>query len=378
MSPYDDVQVAWKTLSRDGHIGLSDAVRIVVAAANSGSGRRALAERLAGASNEILIDEDAFSYLRIGRDLPVPPGVQDNRADEYFRTRFYTGTRLSRTHHVETPRELLYFNFKVVMLTGTLDDVAGVREQMRGSGYDPVIARMWGSEKAIGIIMVNEFRDTTFGPYNEVIFMATVVPAASPESAKAVEYVNALSLQTPLDRGGTTYVFKLWLNELSAIDGGNDFLGTNKELGCFRFGDRSDGAREFRSWDRELKALVSGVVPGAISADAARAIEAAYRAAAASAGTDVPASSVTTIPVASRPDRDVGKPACKWSFAVDWRKTALAEVTPSQVGLRFGDAEWARRFGGFGFTPALSFYSPSGVGQIYRTAGGCPSISDGA
>ena len=28
------------------------------------------------------------------------------------------------------------------MLVGTLDDVAAVREQMRGSGYDPVVARM--------------------------------------------------------------------------------------------------------------------------------------------------------------------------------------------------------------------------------------------
>ena len=50
----------------------------------------------------------------------------------------------------------------------------------------------------------------------------------------------------------------------------------------------------------------------------------------------------------------------------------VQEVTPAQVGLRFGDSEWGRRFEGFGFTPALSFYSPSGVGQILQHIGDCP------
>jgi hypothetical protein len=101
------------------------------------------------------------------------------------------------------------------------------------------------------------------------------------------------------------------------------------------------------------------------------AVEAACMAAS-GAESAVPASTVTTIPVASRPDDAVGKPACKWFFAVDWRQKIVAEVTPSQVGLRFGESEWARRFGGFGFTPAVSFYSPSGVGQIFQNIGDCP------
>jgi hypothetical protein len=67
-----------------------------------------------------------------------------------------------------------------------------------------------------------------------------------------------------------------------------------------------------------------------------------------------------------------GKPACKWAFAADWRQTVVQEVAPSQVGLRFGESEWARRFEGFGFNPALSFYSPSGVGQILQHIGDCP------
>ena len=105
------------------------------------------------------------------------------------------------------------------MLIGTLDDLEAVRKQMRGSGFDPVVARVRGSEKAIGIVMVNEFRDSTFGPYNEVLFIAWAFPENSPVNVKAVDVVNAFSLQTPLDRGATTYVFKLWLNELSPIDG---------------------------------------------------------------------------------------------------------------------------------------------------------------
>lgn len=350
---------------------MSDAFQIVAAAANTDGGRRALAEILTD-DKVAIIDPDALSFLRISRDLPLPPGVEDNRADGYFRTRLYTGTRPSKTHRVNNPKEFLYFNFAIAMLSGTLDDVAGVRGQMRGSGYDPVVARMRGGEKAIGVVMVNDFRDTTFGPYNEVVFIAIAVPEDSPQHLKTVDYVNAFSLQIPLDRGGTTYVFKLWLNELGPIDGGNDYLGTNKELGCFRFEDRKDGTREFRSWDKDLKALVSGAVPRTVTVDGAKTAEAAYRVAAQRAGTAVPTSTATTISVASRPDEDFGKPAHKWAYAVDWRQTVLQEVTPSQVGLSFGESEWARRFEGFGFSPALSFYSPSGVGQIVQHIGDCP------
>jgi hypothetical protein len=367
VAAYDDVHGAWLEHSRDGHIGMSDAFRIVAAAANSDGGRQALGEILAREGNVAIIDPDALSYLRISRDLPLPLGVDDHRADAYFRTRLYTGTRLSKTHGVLNPREFLYFNYAIAMIVGTLDDASGVRAIMGGSGFEPVIVRMPdGRGKAIGTVMVNEFRDTTFGPYNEVVFFVTTVPSESPEHLKRIDYVNGFSLQLPLDRGATTYQLKLWLNELSPTDGGNDFLGTNKELGSFRFEDRANGTRAFRSWDKDVKALVSGVAPRTITVESAKNGETAYRYAAQRAGTSVPTSTVTTIPVASRPDKDVGKPAYRWTIAVDWRQIVLQEVTPRQVGLTFGESEWGKRFEGFGFTPALSFYSPSGVGEIIQ------------
>jgi hypothetical protein len=350
---------------------MSDAFRIVAAAANSDPGRLALAEILADEGQVAIIDGDALSYLRISRDLPLPPGVPDHRADAFFRHRFYTGSRLSITHRVTTPLELLYFDFAIVMVIGTLADAREVRERMKGSGYEPVVVRRsGGGEQAIGIVMVNEFRDTTFGPYNEVVFIAVAVPEEVPREAKVVDYVNAFSLQTALDRGATTFTFKLWLNELGPIDGGNDYLGTNKELGCFEFANRTDGRREFRSWDRHLTPVVSGMVPGAVTAAAPAAL-AAYTEAARHAGTAVPAGTTTTIPVASRPDGDSG-PATKWAFVVDWRHCALQEVTPAQVGLQFGENEWARTFDRMRFTPALSFYSPAGVGQITARIGDAP------
>lgn len=372
MSGYDDVQLAWARLSRDGHVGMSDAILIVAAVANGDDGRRALADILSRDENVAIVDPDALSYLRISRDLPLPPGVEDHRADAFFRTRAYTGTRLSRTHGVVNPREFLYFNFAIILLTGTLDDVAGVREQMRGSGYAPVTVRMPdGREKAIGIVMVNDFRDCTFGPYKEVIFMVTAVPEESRPILKVVEYVNAFSLQVPLDRGATTYVLKLWLNELGPIDGGNDYLGTNKAVGCFRFEDREDGKCEFRSWDNELKALVSGAVPRTVAPDVAKSVMVMYSAAAQHAGSTVPESRIATIPVASRPDDDRG-PACKWAFSVDWRQAVVQPITQNQIGLTFGDALWANRFAHFGYTPLISFYAPSGVGQIVQHIGDCP------
>jgi len=369
---YEDVHAAWNRLSQDGHIGMSNAFVIVAAAANTDGGRRALAEILADDGRVAMIEPDALSYLRISRDIPLPRGVEDNRADAFFRTRFYSGTRLSKTHQIPNPKEFLYFNIAVVMVTGTLDNVAAVRDHMRGSGYEPVTVRMrGGGEKAIGIVMVNDFRDTTFGPYNEVIFIAIAVPADSAPHLKSVEYVNGFSLETALDRGATCFPFKLWLDELGPIDGGNDYLGTNKELGSFRFEDRSDGTRAFRSWDKDLKPIVSGVVPRTATVDSAKGVE-AYRVAAERAGTVVPSSNATTILVASRPDTDVDKPACKWAFAVEWRPPILQEVTASQVALSFGDSEWGRRFEALEFTPALCFYSPSGVGQIFQHVGDCP------
>ena len=118
--------------------------------------------------------------------------------------------------------------------------------------------------------------------------------------------------------------------------------------------------------------MVRGKVPRTVTADVAKAVKAAYRTAAERAGTAVPTSSVAIIPVASRPDENFGKPARKWAIAVDWRQTVLQEITPSQVALSFGESEWGKRFGGLGFTPALSFYSPSGVGQIFQHIGDCP------
>ena len=83
-------------------------------------------------------------------------------------------------------------------------------------------------------------------------------------------------------------------------------------------------------------------------------------------------STATTIPVASRPDEAFGKPASTWAFAADWRQAVLQEVTPKQLGLSFSESEWAKRFQRFGFSPALSFFSPSGVGQIVQHIGDCP------
>jgi hypothetical protein len=59
----------------------------------------------------------------------------------------------------------------------------------------------------------------------------------------------------------------------------------------------------------------------------------------------------------------------QWAFAVDWRQTAVQEVTSGQIAFTFGESEWAKRFEGLGYSPMLSFYSPSGVGQIIQHIG---------
>ena len=375
---YRQVHATWELLSQDGHVGMTNAIAIVAAAVNADAGRRALEEILSGDDNVGIIAPDALSYLRISRDVPLPPGVEDHRADAHFRTNLYTGTRMSKTHQITVAKEYLYFNMAVGLITGTLDDVSAARQQMEGSGYDPVIARMPDrTEKVIGTVMVNEFRDSTLMPYNELIFIVTAVPDDAPEGAKTVNYVNGFSLQTSLDRGATLYMIKLWLDKLRPIDGGNDFLGTNKDLGSFIFEDNKNGAREFRSADKDGKWLVGGTIPRTLTPAGAKAAGAAYHEAAKHAGTMVPTTTVAAFPVASRPDEDFGKPATKWGYTVDWRRPVIQEVTPFDVNLSFGDGEWGRRLEGFGFTPVLAFYAPSCIGRIHEHIGDVPYVVAG-
>lgn len=373
MTEYEAVHATWERLSRDAHVGMSNAVAVVAAAANTDAGRRALAEILSDDANVALIEPDALSYLRISRDLALPPEVEDQRIDAYFRENFYTGTRRTKTHQLQNPKEFLYFNMAIGMVTGTLDDVRGAKRCMEESGYEPVLVRMpEGTDKAIGTVMVNEFRDTTFGPYNEVIFSVTAVPTQAQTRLKSVQFVNGFSLQTALDRGATLYLLKLWLDQLSPIDGGNDFLGTNKELGSFVFTDTQTGTREFQAVDKDGQWLVRGKLPRTTTPAEAMAARAAYRDAAQVAGTTVPASTLAVVPVASRPDHALGQPATPWAFAIDWRRPVLREVLPAEVDLRLGEGEWGQRFASLGFTPMLTAYAPQGVGQIYQNMADCP------
>ncbi|HKO91079.1 MAG TPA: acetoacetate decarboxylase family protein [Polyangiaceae bacterium] len=375
MAEYEAVHAAWERLSRDDHVGMSNAVAIVAAAANTEGGRRALAEILLDDAKVALVEEDALSYLRISRDLPLPPGVEDQRIDAYFRENFYTGTRLTKTHRLQNPKEFLYFNMAVGMITGTLDNVQGARMCLAGSGFDPVLVHMPGGvRKAIGTVMVNEFRDTTFGPYNEIIFSVMAVPEDVPEALKSVRYVNGFSLQTPLDRGATLYLLKLWLDQLSPIDGGNDFLGTNKELGAFIFKNTDRGTCEFQSVDKHGKWLARGMIPRTLTPSGTVAARSAYHEASAVAGTRMPTGTLAAVSVASRPDHEFGRPATKWAFAIDWRRPVMQEVTPEQVDLQLGDADWGQRFANLQFTPMLTAYGPQCVGQIYQNIGDCPFV----
>jgi hypothetical protein len=375
---YDAVHSAWERLSRDQHVGMSNAVVIVRAAANTDEGRRALREILSDDSKVALVEADALSYLRITRDIPLPPGVEDQRIDAYFRDNFYTGTRLTKTHQLQNPKEFLYFNMAVGMITGTLDNLSGARMSMAESGYEPVVVHMpGGGKKAIGTVMVNEFRDTTFGPYNELIFGIVAVPEHGPEALRSVPFINGFSLQKPLDRGATLYLLKLWLDQLGPIDGGNDFLGTNKELGAFVFRD-TGGTREFQAVDKDGMWLARGAIPRTFTPAGAAVAREAHRAADGGGRSNVSTGTLAAILVASRPDNAIGKPATKWAFAIDWRRPVMREVSPAEVELRLGDAEWGRRFRDLQFAPMLTTFGPQCVGKIYQNIGDCPFVVQSA
>ncbi len=371
------VHATWERLSQDKHVGMSNAIEIVTAVANSVEGRSALEKILSDDSNVAMVEPDALSYLRIARDIPLPDNVENHRADEYFRKNHYTGTRISKTRHIEIPKEFLYFNCAIGMITGMLDNLATVRERMSGSGYEPVIARMPdGSEKAIGTVMVNNFRDSTLGPYQELIFIVIAVPTNASKGAFTVDYVNGFSLQVPLDRGATMYMLKLWLDQMRPIEGGNDFLGTNKDFGSFTFQDNGFSALKFSASDKMGKWLVSGMIPFTLSLSGAEKARKAYEAAAERSGTRIHSGTLVGVPVASRPDEDFGEPASQWGFTLDWRRPVAQEVQSRQVNLLFGDSEWGRLFDGLGFTPALAFYAPSCIGQIHQYIGDCPYVDD--
>jgi hypothetical protein len=361
---YDAVHSAWERLSRDQHVGMSNAVAIVQAAANTDEGRRALSEILSDDSKVALVEADALSYLHITRDIPLPSGVEDQRIDAYFRDNLYTGTRLTKTHQLRNPKEFLYFNMAVGLITGTLDNLSGARMSMAGSGFEPVVVDMpGGGKKAIGTMWVNEFRDTTFGPYNELIFGIMAVPEQGSGVPRSVPFVNGFSLQRPLDQGATLYFLKLWLDQLAPIDGGNDFLGTNKELGAFVFRDTA-GTREFQAVDKDGMWLARGVIPRTFTSAGA---------AAARAG-NVSTNRLGAFLFASRPDQAAGKPATKWAYAIDWRRPVVTEVSPADVALRLGDGEWGRRLRDLQFTPMLTTFGPQCVGRIYQNVSEVPFV----
>ncbi|MEZ4272036.1 MAG: hypothetical protein R3C68_11600 [Myxococcota bacterium] len=363
---YVAVQDVWqKLVVVDGHAGRTDAYELVKAAGNTDAGRKALKEILKDPQRSALIgDSQAASYLRINAQFPLPPNARNHRNDRFFDDRSYTGMHTSKTHKIENPNEMLYFDVALGWVGGTLDNVDKVREHMKGSGFDPILVNMPdGSQKAIGSVFINEVKDSTFGPYNEFIFVIAAVPSDAPASAKSVDYVNGFSLQVPYDRGAAMYLSKLWLDELGPIEGGNTRLGCNKDFGGFVFENQEDGRRKFRAADKDGEWIVDGYLPRTISPEEAAKAGKAYAEAAASAGTKLPTGTAGTVPIASRPDGEKGA-ATNWSFTVDWRRPVIQEISPEQAEIHFGDSQWGKFYESLGFTPKMSMFADSAVAQI--------------
>ena len=151
-------------------------------------------------------------------------------------------------------------------------------------------------------------------------------------------------------------MFKLWLNELSPIDGGNDYLGTNKELGCFRFEDRADGSSRVSLLGQGSQGVGERSSPAhGHDVTGPKLPRPPIGSRQSEQGQPFPRAPPPRFPLRADPTRTLASRRRRWAFAADWRQAVLQEVTPKQLGLSFGESEWAKRFQRFGFSPAVEF-----------------------
>ena len=144
-----------------------------------------------------------------------------------------------------------------------------------------------GREKAIGTVMVNEFRDTTFGPYDEIVFYVTAVPLDSPASRQEGRIRQCLLASGAAGPRRNDLPVEAVAERVEPDRRRQRLSRHQQRARLLPIRGLSDGTRKFRSWDKELKALVSGKVLRTFSTDVG-AVKAAYRAAADRAGTTVP------------------------------------------------------------------------------------------
>src|SRR5688572_11817901 len=104
-----NVQSTWNRLAADGHVGLTNATEIA-AAAKSPAERKALLDIVDNMDMMAIAEPQAQSVLRLAAMVPLSPEVENNRADTFFAGRPFTGMRVSKTHQVEVPKEMQYFN----------------------------------------------------------------------------------------------------------------------------------------------------------------------------------------------------------------------------------------------------------------------------
>jgi hypothetical protein len=340
-----------------------------------------------GALEQLLVSEDMMSKLKPGDEaasqsklrigsVPLPEGAKDQRDDDFFEGVQLTGEELSKTHQVKLPNEFLDWDTDVRIVTGTLDNVELIRNQMEGSGFEPVLARKDdGTSVAIGSVWVNTTKDSSLGPSQQMAFGITAVPENAPPENKEIKYENEMSLQVPMDKGATLFLQKSWTNQLPNLDASNEKLAGNTSLMSVQYAYGSENELVFSAHDADPEAdgnhqqILQGELP--TRATPAEAVEARrkYEQAAEAADSTIPVPGETVfIPLASRPD-DAGAGATQWGMSANW-SPVIQIVEADEVKFQFGDSQTSGGWDQAGFTPEFAFFAADAKRLIAKPGDG--------
>jgi hypothetical protein len=226
-------------LAEDGELGNSDAIRLLQIPHSPDDVRQVLARF------EKQLTPEARSKLTLEVYAPLPAGVDNQRYEPIFDRYPITGKTYTTATGTVVPNEIQYYNGHMVQLYGECANVAQVREELAGSGYQPMILRKAsGGETAIVQFWAHQLTDTSLRPYNAMfIIVAAVAEGTASGDAFIVDDESGVSAVLSMLDGrfdparriyenkARLYFARLLDSTRIAIDVGRERMGTDKRPG---------------------------------------------------------------------------------------------------------------------------------------------------
>lgn len=171
--------------------------------------------------------EGAFGRKSLISGVWLAKDIQVN--NPVFRGMAFLPEEMMKLENTELPNRVQILDGEWANLFGTVRYEV-VEDLMKDSGMEPVKFSKVGKELAVLQVFFNTIRDSSLGPYTELIFMTHARKVGS--QRRAIEWVNSASTLTPYGVQPTLYLLKLYLDMRGGKGAvyGRTRLGTDKLL----------------------------------------------------------------------------------------------------------------------------------------------------